>query len=127
MYKEESENGKIFDKTEEVDEVLQQYTGPCNCSEVMMSSDNPVTLRKHGESMGLFSLVGGMTGRPVYRHTQSQDYLFYQPKIEGWLVNDRPGTLYGRIQLQSTKVRSFDRLMPSLKNDVARMIPSVRI
>lgn len=128
--KEESENEPTFNVAEDIDKKLQQYSGPCNCSELVMSSDNPVTLRKHGESMGQFSLVGGMAGRPVYRHKQSQDYLFYQPKIEGWLVNDRPGTLYGRIQLQSTKV--IVHLIPLWKIEkmilnVARMIPSVRI
>ncbi len=92
------------DMTGKIDMELQQYRGPCNCSELMMSSNNPVTLRKHGESMGQYSIVGEMAGRPVYRHKQSQDYLFYQTKTESWLVNYRPGALNGRIQLQNSKV-----------------------
>ena len=99
------EKEQTFDTREKIDKEVQQ--GPCNCSKLVMSSDNPVTLQKHGQSMGHYSLVGEMEGRPVYRHRKSRDYLFYQPKTEGWLVNDRPGALNGRIQLQISKVSAL--------------------
>ena len=44
------------------------YRGPCNCSKIIMSSNNPTTLTKHGAELGQYTLVGGLAGRPVYRH-----------------------------------------------------------
>ena len=111
---------------EKIDKELQLHQGPCNCSELVMSTDNPVTLRKHGQSMGQYSLIGEMEGRPMYRHRRSQDYLFYQPKTEGWLVNKRPGALNGGIQLQISKVSALFPGCDEVMN-VPRMIPSVRI
>ena len=103
----ESEIRQSFQLTEQLGEELQHYNGPCNCSQLVMRSDNPVTLDKHGQSMGQYGLVGERAGRPMYRHKESQSYLFYQPNIEGWLVNETPGTSYGRIQLQTSKVNAM--------------------
>ena len=47
---------------------LALYRGPCNCSKIIMSSNNPTTLTKHGAELGQYTLVGGLAGRPVYRH-----------------------------------------------------------
>ena len=47
---------------------LAVYRGPCNCSKIIMSSNNPTTLTKHGAELGQYTLVGGLAGRPVYRH-----------------------------------------------------------
>ena len=107
MNKDETENNQTFKLTELFGEELQHYNGPCNCSQLVMRSDNPVTLGKHGHSMGQYGLVDEMAGRPMYRHKESHSYLFYQPNIEGWLVNETPGTSYGRIQLQTSKVNSM--------------------
>ena len=88
-----------LDVASELGEELRPYRGPCNCSKLIMSSNNPVTLSKHGGELGQYSLVGGMAGRPVYRHVARPYYLFYQPESGGnWLVNNRPGQLYGGIQ-----------------------------
>ena len=93
-----------LDVASELGEELRPYRGPCNCSKLIMSSNNPVTLSKHGGELGQYSLVGGMAGRPVYRHVARPSYLFYQPESGGnWLVNNRPGQLYGGIQ--NSKVR----------------------
>ena len=90
----------------ETDEVIRRtgYRGPCNCSKIIMSSNNPTTLSKHGAELGQYNLIGSLNERPVYRHHSREYYLFYQPQSGGnWLVNTKPGLLYGGIQ--NSKVR----------------------
>ena len=78
---------------------LRQYRGPCNCSKIIMTSNNPTTISKHGAELGQYTLVGGLHGRPVYRHIHRSFFLFYQPESGGnWLVNTKPGLMYGGIQ-----------------------------
>ena len=105
-----------LDVASELGEELRPYRGPCNCSKLIMSSNNPVTLSKHGGELGQYSLVGGMAGRPVYRHVARPYYLFYQPESGGnWLVNNRPGQLYGGIQ--NSKVRVMMIRIRTWNND----------
>ena len=63
------------------------YRGPCNCSKLIMTSNNPATLAKHGGELGQYSLVGGMAGRPVYRCGQ---------------ITWRTGTIMGSVHLHCT-------------------------
>ena len=94
----------------EVDEVRRTgYRGPCNCSKIIMSSNNPTTLSKHGAELGQYNLIGSLNERPVYRHNSREYYLFYQPQSGGnWLVNTKPGLLYGGIQ--NSKVSLSDHI-----------------
>ena len=78
---------------------LKTYRGPCNCSKLIMTSNNPTTISKHGAELGQYILIGGLSGRPVYKHIHRSFFLFYQPESGGnWLVNTRPGLMYGGIQ-----------------------------
>ena len=80
-------------------EKRSEYRGPCNCSKIIMTSNNPTTISKHGAELGQYNLIGSLHDRPVYRHDSRQFYLFYQPQSGGnWLVNTKPGLLYGGIQ-----------------------------
>ena len=78
---------------------LKHYKGPCNCTRIIMTSNNPTTISKHGSELGQYNLIGGLGGRPVYRHIHRSFYLFYQAESGGnWLVNTRPGLTFGGIQ-----------------------------
>jgi len=71
----------------------------CNCSTIIITSNNPVTVGKHSEELGQYRLAGELGGRPVYRHVRGGFYLYYQEESGGnWLVNTSPGLLYGGIQ-----------------------------
>ena len=88
----------------------------CNCSSILITSNNPVTVAKHSTELGQYRLAGELGGRPVYRHVRGGFYLYYQvsevqqlnvglskgPFQEesggNWLVNTAPGLLFGGIQ-----------------------------
>ena len=50
----------------------------CNCSTIIITSNNPVTVGKHSEELGEYLLAGEVGGRPVYRHVGGNFYLYYQ-------------------------------------------------
>jgi len=71
----------------------------CNCSKIIITSNNPTTISKHAKELGQYSLVGELSGRPVYKHMSRSYYLYYQQESGGnWLVNTKPGLLYGGMQ-----------------------------
>jgi len=71
----------------------------CNCSKIIITSSNPTTISKHAKELGQYSLVGELSGRPVYKHVSRSYYLYYQQESGGnWLVNTKPGLLFGGMQ-----------------------------
>ena len=71
----------------------------CNCSKIIVTSNNPTTISKHAKELGQYALVGELSGRPVYKHVSRSYYLYYQQESGGnWLVNTKPGLLYGGMQ-----------------------------
>ena len=50
----------------------------CNCSSILITSNNPVTVAKHSSELGQYRLAGELGGRPVYRHVRGGFYLYYQ-------------------------------------------------
>ena len=91
-------------------EKRSEYRGPCNCSKIIMTSNNPTTISKHGAELGQYNLIGSLNDRPVYRHDSRQFYLFYQPQSGGnWLVNTKPGLLYGGIQNSKVSEEIFHK------------------
>eukprot|EP00090_Calanus_glacialis_P020657 TRINITY_DN31854_c0_g1_i1.p1 TRINITY_DN31854_c0_g1~~TRINITY_DN31854_c0_g1_i1.p1 ORF type:complete len:998 (-),score=131.89 TRINITY_DN31854_c0_g1_i1:38-3031(-) len=71
----------------------------CNCSKIIITSNNPTTISKHAKELGQYSLVGELSGRPVYKHVSRSYYLYYQQESGGnWLVNTKPGLLFGGMQ-----------------------------
>ena len=50
----------------------------CNCSSILITSNNPVTVAKHSTELGQYRLAGELGGRPVYRHVRGGFYLYYQ-------------------------------------------------
>ena len=104
---------------------LKNYRGPCNCSKLIMTSNNPTTISKHGSELGQYVLVGGLHGRPVYKHVHRSFFLFYQPESGGnWLVNTQPGLMFGGIQNSKVNTGTYERQPMSQLFTVFRTIPS---
>jgi hypothetical protein len=71
----------------------------CSCPEIVLNSTKEATLSKHGTQMGKYALHGAKSGRPVYKHREREQYLYYHPYSGGnWLINSEVGLLYGGIQ-----------------------------
>ena len=71
----------------------------CDCPKIVISSQNPNTVEKHGSQLGPYKLQDVQDGRPVYKHESNNQYLYYHPYSGGnWLINSEVGLLYGGIQ-----------------------------
>ncbi|TRY80119.1 hypothetical protein TCAL_14827 [Tigriopus californicus] len=77
---------KIFDTT-------------CTCKEILINSTNEPTIAKHSTQLGRYELHDVKSGRPVYKHKERNQFLYYHPYSGGnWLINSEVGLLYGGIQ-----------------------------
>ena len=71
----------------------------CDCPRIVITSQNPNTIEKHGNQLGHYRLNKVQNGRPVYQHETNQQFLYYHPYSGGnWLINSAVGLLYGGIQ-----------------------------
>lgn len=71
----------------------------CDCPEIEVSSENEATKDKHGNQLGKYRLIQVQAGRPIYKHENADQFLYYHPYSGGnWLINTEIGLLYGGIQ-----------------------------
>lgn len=71
----------------------------CTCKEILINSTNEPTIAKHSTQLGLYELHDVKSGRPVYKHKERSQFLYYHPYSGGnWLINSEVGLLYGGIQ-----------------------------
>ena len=74
-------------------------TTVCDCPRIVISSQKPDTIAKHGSQLGSYHLRRVLNGRPVYEHDSEKQFLYYHPYSGGnWLINSAVGLLYGGIQ-----------------------------
>eukprot|EP00092_Neocalanus_flemingeri_P105527 GFUD01135286.1.p1 GENE.GFUD01135286.1~~GFUD01135286.1.p1 ORF type:complete len:415 (-),score=38.97 GFUD01135286.1:208-1452(-) len=86
-------------KTQSLTNTNAELSEVCNCSKIIITSNNPTTIAKHAKELGQYALVGELSGRPVYKHVSRSYYLYYQQESGGnWLVNTKPGLLFGGMQ-----------------------------
>ena len=71
----------------------------CPCKEIVVTSNHTATVEKHGSQLGVYELHGERAGRPLYKHRDREQFLYYHSYSGGnWLINNEVGLLYGGIQ-----------------------------